>query len=207
VTETNQRIDLQERVISYNISNQISLPSHTLILNLKPIKTEEFLATYTKANDPFGREEFKLGVALAKDMAAMSPYFRKAVVYQSKLVVETALGTKPQDLLELYNEFALSYVYRSKLSDPRIDTDVYCVPNWDLVNFMRYFQMMWQAFVARTLGEIHGVASKRDRSEHHTEILAKVLELNSEALTNLPDGIRYGIAVNHQGNLSYDKPV
>lgn len=203
---TDQRVDLQERVVSYNIGNQISLPSHTIILNLKPVKTDEFLDTYAKPKDPFGREEFKLGVALAKDMAAMSPYFCKAVVYQSKLVVETSLGTKPQDLLELYNEFALSYVYRSKLSDPRIETDVYCVPGWDLVNFMRYFQMMWQAFVARTLGEIHGVASKRDRTEHHSEILAKVLELDSEALTSLPDGIRYGIVVDNRGNLSYDRP-
>lgn len=197
------RIDLQERVISYDIETQV--PGKRIVLNFKPIKNKPFKEKFVIENDDFGVEEFKaVGIPLAKEITGI--LVDKIIVYQSKLIVVLNQAASIEDAFFIHSEYVKAYnklAENFSLRTYSFDFSFYLVPKKDLYNFLLHFKMMWDAFIFRTIGEIYGVAAKKDKTLSPNEVIERVLAIDETALdTNrLPDGIRHGVSVNSNGEL------
>jgi hypothetical protein len=193
------RIDLQERVMSYDLETQIQ--GKRIVMNFKPVKNKFFREKFASTDDPFCVKEFReIGIPLAKDLTGI--LIDKIIVYQSKLVVLLIQAASIEDAFFVYSEYYKAYE-KLGLTNPSFEFNIYLVPKQDLYNFLLHFKMMWDAFIFRTLGEIYEVAPKRDKTLTPSQVLERVLAIDETALdsTRLPDGIRHGVIVNSKGEL------
>jgi hypothetical protein len=193
------RIDLQERVMSYDLETQIQ--GKRIVMNFKPLKNKFFREKFASIDDPFCVKEFReIGIPLAKDLTGI--LIDKIIVYQSKLVVLLIQAASIEDAFFVYSEYYKAYE-KLGLTNPSFEFNIYLVPKQDLYNFLLHFKMMWDAFIFRTLGEIYEVAPKRDKTLTPSQVLERVLAIDETALDNtrLPDGIRHGVIVNSKGEL------
>lgn len=197
------RIDLQERVMSYDLETQIQ--GKRIVMNFKPLKNKFFKEKFNSENDPFCAKEFReIGIPIAKNLTGI--LIDKIIVYQSKLVVLLTQAASIDDAFFIYSEYSKAYntlAEQVDLKNHAFDFNIYLVPKKDLYNFLLHFKMMWDAFVYRTLGEIYNVAPRRDKTLGKDEILERVLAIDETALSSsrLPDGIRHGVIVNSKGEL------
>jgi hypothetical protein len=193
------RIDLQERVMSYDLETQ--LQGKRIVLNFKPLKNKFFKDKFVNSSDPFCVKEFReVGIPLAKEITGI--LIDKIIVYQSKLVVLLTQAASIEDAFFIYSEFSKAF-NSLELTNPSFEFNIYLVPKQDLYNFLLHFKMMWDAFIFRTLGEIYEVATKKDKTLSPSQVLERVLAIDETALdsSRLPDGIRHGVIVNSKGEL------
>lgn len=196
---TKNRIDLQERVMSYDLETQ--LQGKRIVMNFKPLKNKFFKEKFVDSSDPFCVKEFReAGIPLAKEITGI--LIDKIIVYQSKLVVVLIQAASIEDAFFIYSEFCKAF-NSLELTNPSFEFNIYLVPKQDLYNFLLHFKMMWDAFIFRTLGEIYEVAPKKDKTLNPSQVLERVLAIDETALdsSRLPDGIRHGIVVNSKGEL------
>jgi len=197
------RIDLQERVISYDIETQVQ--GKRIVLNFKPLKNKFFKEKFVLENDAFGVEEFKeIGIPLAKEITGI--LIDKIIVYQSKLLVVLNTAASIEDAFFIHSEYVKAYdklAESFELKNHSFDFNFYLVPKKDLYNFLLHFKMMWDAFIFRTIGEIYGVAPKKDKTLSPNEVIDRVITIDETALdtNHLPEGIRHGVVVNSKGEL------